>query len=156
MNKYLKTLELDKILNMLADLTSNEDSRKLALSIEPENDLERVKYETLKTSQALNLSIQFGTPAFTGFKNICSQVNHAKSGAVISLRDLLDVADMLRQINLCMIGITIALTLRQNSVTFFHVLCQTTIFSKNLNVQFFLRTKYQMRQALNYLQSDAK
>ncbi len=98
MNKYLKTLELDKILNMLADLTSNEDSRKLALSIEPENDLERVKYETLKTSQALNLSIQFGTPAFTGFKNICSQVNHAKSGAVISLRDLLDVADMLRQI----------------------------------------------------------
>ncbi len=98
MDKYLKTLELDKILNMLAEHTSNDKTREMALKIRPDCDLERVKYETLKTSQALNLSIQFGTPAFINFKDICSTVNRAKSGAVISLRDLLDISVMLRQI----------------------------------------------------------
>ena len=75
MDKYLKTLELDKILNMLAEHTSNDKTREMALKIRPDCDLERVKYETLKTSQALNLSIQFGTPAFINFKDICSTVN---------------------------------------------------------------------------------
>ena len=98
MDKYLKTLELDKILNMLAEHTSNDKTREMALKIRPDFDLERVKYETLKTSQALNLSIQFGTPAFINFKDICSTVNRAKSGAIISLRDLLDISVMLRQI----------------------------------------------------------
>ena len=98
MNKYLKTLELEKILSMLAEYTSNEDTRAMALKITPDSDLERVKYETLKTSQALELSIQFGTPPFSNFKNVCSSVNRAKSGAIISLRDLLDIASMLRQI----------------------------------------------------------
>lgn len=98
MNKNLKTLELNKVLEMLAELTSNEETRRMALSIQPESDLERVKYENLKTSQALSLSVQFGTPPFTNFKNISSPAARAKSGAIISLRDLMDIAAMLRQI----------------------------------------------------------
>ncbi len=98
MNKYLRTLELDKILEMLADLTSNEKSRSMALAIKPDNDLERVRYECLKTSQAFNLSVQFGTPPFSNFKDITTVAMRAKSGAIISLRDLLDIAAMLRQI----------------------------------------------------------
>lgn len=98
MNKYLRTLELDKILEMLADLTSNEQSRSMALAIKPDNDLERVRYECLKTSQAFNLSVQFGTPPFSNFKDITTVAMRAKSGAIISLRDLLDIAAMLRQI----------------------------------------------------------
>ena len=72
MDKYLKTLELDKILDMLAELTSNEETRKMALSLEPDNDLERVRYECLKTSQALDLSVQFGTPPFSNFRCYCN------------------------------------------------------------------------------------
>lgn len=98
MNKYLRTLELDKILEMLAGLTSNEETRRMALAVRPDNDLERVRYECLKTSQAFNLSVQFGTPPFGNFKDITTIVTRAKSGAVISLRDLLDIAGMLRQI----------------------------------------------------------
>jgi len=98
MDKYLKTLELDKILDMLAELASNEETRRMALAIRPDSDLERTRFETLKTSQALNLSVQFGTPPFINFKNICSAAARAKSGAVISLRDLMDIAAMLRQI----------------------------------------------------------
>lgn len=98
MNKYLKTLELDKILEMLAELTSNEETRKMALALRPDCDLERTRYECLKTSQAFNLSVQFGTPPFSSFKDITSTAARAKSGAVISLRDLMDIAAMLRQI----------------------------------------------------------
>ncbi len=98
MNKYLKTLELDKILDMLAELASNEATRKMALELRPDCDLERVRYECLKTSQALELSVQFGTPPFSNFKDITSTAARAKSGAVISLRDLMDIAAMLRQI----------------------------------------------------------
>lgn len=98
MNKYLKTLELDKILNMLSELCSNSATKEMALAVRPDSDLERVKYETLKTYQALNLSIQFGTPPFSDFKDAVSPAMRAKSGAIISLRDLLDIAGLLRQI----------------------------------------------------------
>lgn len=98
MNKYLKTLELDKILEMLAELTSNEETRKMALALRPDCDLKRTRYECLKTFQAFNLSVQFGTPPFSSFKDITSTAARAKSGAVISLRDLMDIAAMLRQI----------------------------------------------------------
>ena len=98
MNKYLKTLELDKILEMLAGLTSNDETRKTALALRPDCDVERTRFECLKTFQALSLSVQFGTPPFSNFKDITSTAARAKSGAVISLRDLMDIAAMLRQI----------------------------------------------------------
>lgn len=98
MEKYLKTLELDKILEMLAELTSNDETRRMALALRPDADLERVRYENLKTNQALSLSVQFGTPPFAPFKDVCGSAARAKSGAVISLRDLMDIAAMLRQI----------------------------------------------------------
>ncbi len=98
MNKYLKTLELDKILEMLAELASNDETRHMALAVRPDTDLERVRYENTKTNQALALSIQFGLPPFHSFKDISTSAKRAKSGAVISLRDLMDIAAMLRQI----------------------------------------------------------
>lgn len=98
MNKYLKTLELDKILEMLANLCSNPETKRMALAIQPDSDLERVRYECLKTWQSLDLSIQYGTPPFINFKDITASAARAKSGAIISLRDLMDISAMLRQI----------------------------------------------------------
>ncbi len=98
MNKYLKTLELDKILEMLAGFASNDETKRMALEIRPETDLALVRKECLKTSQAFSLSVQFGTPPFSNFKDVSSSAARAKSGAVISLRDLMDIAAMLRQI----------------------------------------------------------
>ncbi|MBQ6251724.1 endonuclease MutS2, partial [Ruminococcus sp.] len=45
-----------------------------------------------------SLSVQFGTPPFSNFKDISTVAARAASGAVISLRDLMDIAAMLRQI----------------------------------------------------------
>lgn len=99
MNNYLKTLELDKILMMLSNLASNEETRRMASAIRPSSDLAEVRRENLKTNQALELSIQYGTPPFSDFKDISVSAKRAKTGAVISLRDLMDIAAMLRQIS---------------------------------------------------------
>lgn len=98
MNKYLRTLELDKILGMLAEHTSNEETRRMALAVRPYDDLQTIRNECRKVSQALSLSVQFGTPPFSSFKDVSTSAARAKSGAVISLRDLMDIAAMLRQI----------------------------------------------------------
>ncbi|MCM1528877.1 MAG: endonuclease MutS2 [Alistipes sp.] len=99
MNKYLKTLELDKILEMLSSHASNDETRRMALALRPQSDLAAVRRENLRTSSALELSIQYGTPPFTSFKDISVSAKRAKTGAVISLRDLMDIAVMLRQIS---------------------------------------------------------
>lgn len=100
MNKYYETLELHKILEMLADETSNERSREAALSIEPETDIDIVKREVKKTAQAFDLSVKYGTPAFTAFKDVRGSLSRARSGASLTLRELLDIAQMLYQIRI--------------------------------------------------------
>ncbi|MGN0631113.1 MAG: endonuclease MutS2, partial [Ruminococcus sp.] len=98
MNQYEKILELDKILEMLADKTSNEMSRKMALELLPEKSLSRVQEEIDKTSEALSLASRFGTPPFYNFRDMCMSLRRVKSGAQLSLKDLMDIAVVLRQI----------------------------------------------------------
>ncbi len=98
MQTFEKALELDKVLARAAEFTSNETSRRMMLETTPCSDLAQVQQEISKADDALQLAIQFGTPPFTGCKDICSRVTRAASGARLSLRDLLDVADLLRQV----------------------------------------------------------
>ncbi len=100
MNKYYNSLELHKILEMLADETSNARTRETALALEPITELENVRLEVRKTAQAFDLSVKYGTPAFTGFKDVRGSLNRAKSGASLTLRELLDIAQMLYQIRI--------------------------------------------------------
>ncbi|MBE6842958.1 MAG: endonuclease MutS2 [Ruminococcus sp.] len=97
MDNYFKTLELHKILEMLANETSNEASRKMALEISPMTDCEEVRREIDKVSQAFELSVRFGTPPFMSFKDINGHLRRAKSGGRLSLKDLLEVLGMLKQ-----------------------------------------------------------
>ncbi len=98
MNLHEKILELDKILEMLAAKTSNEMSRVLALNLRPETELHRVQEEIDKTAEALSLATRFGTPPFYGFHDMCMALRRVKSGARLSLKDLMDIATVLRQI----------------------------------------------------------
>lgn len=98
MQSFEQVLELDKVLAQAAAYTSNETSRSLMLACKPSSDLAEVRLEVQKTDDALQLALQFGTPPFSGFRDVCSRVTRAASGARLSLRDLLDVADLLRQV----------------------------------------------------------
>lgn len=98
MNRYYKELELHKILEMLAGIASNERTKELCLAIEPSSDLYDVQQEIRKTSDTLDLTVRFGTPSFCGFKDVTPSLARAKSGAMLTFRELLNVAQLLNQI----------------------------------------------------------
>lgn len=52
--KYSKTLELDKILSMLAELTCCDDARDAAMAIEPMTDIDDVRREVQRTKRRLS------------------------------------------------------------------------------------------------------
>ncbi len=97
MQSFEQVLELDKVLTQAAAYTSNAASRDMMLHCKPSSDLAEVRREVQKTDDALQLAMQFGTPPFSEFKDICNMVTRAASGARLSLRDLMDVEDLLRQ-----------------------------------------------------------
>ncbi|MCQ4022317.1 endonuclease MutS2 [Ruminococcus sp. zg-924] len=96
MNRHLKTLELDKILNMLASEASFEESKELALSLRPQNNLQQVLANLKETEDAYILSGRFGAPSFGSIKNISGCLARAAAGGMLSMSELLRVAEVLR------------------------------------------------------------
>ena len=100
MNNYYKSLELHKILEMLSDEASNSRTKEMALELSPCTDLEKVKKEMKKTEDAFELSVKYGTPGFSAFKDIRGSLRRASSGASLSLRELIDIGQMLYQVRI--------------------------------------------------------
>ena len=75
MNKHHKALELNKILESLAELTSCADSRENALSIIPATELYDAQTLINQTDAAYVLLAKFGSPSFA----ITSDLNVSKS-----------------------------------------------------------------------------
>ena len=100
MNNYYKSLELHKILEMLSEEASNTKTKEMALALTPESDIDVVRSEMKKTSDAFDLSVKYGTPAFSNFKDIRGALHRASSGASLSLCELLDIAQMLYQVRM--------------------------------------------------------
>lgn len=97
MNKYYKKLELDKVLELLAEQTYSEACHDRALKLKPSFDEEEIRSELNKTNDAFNLSAKFGTPRFRKIKDLSMSLRRCKSGSALSFRELLDVADILRE-----------------------------------------------------------
>ncbi len=96
--KYLKTLELDKILSALAQETSLEDAYNDALKIVPETDLSAVQGLLCNTNDAYTFMARYSAPNFAGACNVASDLNRADASAVLSMAELLAIADTLRVI----------------------------------------------------------
>lgn len=96
MDKHLKTIELDKILNMLAEEASFAESKELALALRPQNNLDAVNALLKETESAYILSGRFGAPTFGGLKNISGALARAAAGGMLSMGELLNIAEVLR------------------------------------------------------------
>ncbi len=96
MNRHLKTLELDKILNMLANESSCEETKELALALRPQNTLDHVLPLLKETEDAYILSGRFGSPSFGGVKDVSNQLARAAAGGMLSAPELLRIAEVLR------------------------------------------------------------
>lgn len=97
MNKYYKKLELDKILELLANETVSDFCREKALKIVPARDFETIQRELQKTDDAFTLSAKFGTPHFRKIPEISASLKRAETGSSLSFRELLDAAKVLRE-----------------------------------------------------------
>ena len=94
--KSIKLLEFDKIRAMLCDCAKTEGSRAAALALMPENDLIRVLNMQRRTTDAKRIAAEKGQPPFGGVKDIKPHCDRADKGAVLTQRELMDVADILR------------------------------------------------------------
>lgn len=98
MNRHLKAIDFDKILEKLAEETSCDDARDKALSLEPCTELKEAQRSLDFTVDAHMLIAKFGTPSFAGLKNVNHFMHIASSGGTLSMRDLLQTASTLRSI----------------------------------------------------------
>lgn len=98
MLKDHKSLELDKILSMLANETTCADAAEMAMRIEPDTDLKHVTRLLQETDDAFVLMAKFGAPSFYGMTNVTNALRRAQAGGVLNLPELLAVAATLRAI----------------------------------------------------------
>ena len=92
MNRNYRTLELDKILERLAAMTTLEDAKQAALNLEPQFDLKRVELLLKQTDDAVALSGRFGAPSFGGAVNCGGSLRRAEAGGCLTTGELLSVA----------------------------------------------------------------
>lgn len=98
LNRHCKALELDKVLAMLASYASVADAKEMAASLEPARTLYDASALINQTSAAHAMMAKHGAPSFGAIKNVHSSLSRAAAGGVLSLRELLDVAEVLRVI----------------------------------------------------------
>ncbi len=98
MNKDNISLELNKILEMLAEQTSFEDARTAALETEPSSGLFEVNELLRETYDAHALTGRFGAPAFGNIHNMTNSLIRAEAGAVLTPIELLRCASLLHSI----------------------------------------------------------
>ena len=97
-NRHYKSLELDKVLAMLAGYASADDSKEMALNLKPETNITIAKGELKKTEDAYVLLAKFGGPSFGCMKNVNNSLARANAGGVLTMRELLDIGENLRVI----------------------------------------------------------
>lgn len=96
--QYYIALELDKVLAKLSDCTDMADAKELSLTLSPSSDMEEVKRRLNETDEAYVLSAKFGAPSFGSARNVINPLSRAAAGAVLSMREFLDIGETLRVI----------------------------------------------------------
>lgn len=95
-SRNAKTLELDKILELLSLQAGLADTAENALSLTPSSDFEEVKASLDKTNDAYIFMSKYSAPSFGAAKNVSSPLKRAQASAVLSIKELLDIAETLR------------------------------------------------------------
>ena len=94
--KTLKTLEFDKIRALLADCALTDGAKTLALQLVPSEHVSVVLRNLRHTTDAVRLLNVKGTPSFGMVADMTAVCERAEKGAMLTARELLDAANVLR------------------------------------------------------------
>ncbi len=94
--KTLKTLEFDKIRQMLADASPTKGAAEAAMALTPTDIYDRVKRRQTRTTDAKRLCDAKGAPSFGSVTDVRDICERAQKGAVLFPSELMDAAAVLR------------------------------------------------------------
>ena len=94
--RYIKSLEFDKILLMLANEAVCPEVKEKILHLTPLETKYDVRQALEETDKMLSLTFKFGTPRISGVKGSLQACERAVKGGVLSMAELLMVASALR------------------------------------------------------------
>lgn len=94
--KAIKTLEFDKVCQMLAAVCPTEGAKKMAMELSPSRTVATVRRMQAETNAAFDLMVKKGMPPFYGVHDISDTVTRADKGAVLGCGEILSVANVLR------------------------------------------------------------
>lgn len=96
--KHHQSLELDKVLELLAKEAPCSDCAEMAREIKPSINVEEVRLLLQETSDAHMLIARFGGPSFGGLHPVENALARAAAGGQLNMRELLSIAENLRVI----------------------------------------------------------
>ena len=94
--KVLRTLEFDKIIQMLVEYASSEEGKKLCLDLKPDIDRSRIEEQQLHTKDAFNRLMAGGNISFSGIYNIRESLKRLEIGGTLNATELLRVLSILK------------------------------------------------------------
>ena len=94
--KSIHKLELDQVLQQLANCASSELGKQACLNIKPVSDIDDVRHLLEQTKEAFNMSDRQGSPGFRDLKDISDALDRANIGGSLHPGELLSVAGVLR------------------------------------------------------------
>ncbi|MEG2073889.1 MAG: endonuclease MutS2, partial [Angelakisella sp.] len=96
--KHLHALELDKVLELLANKASCEASALAIRGLRPLTDYQDVADAIQRTADINSLSIRFGTPSLGGIHDCTEAINRAAIGSRLAIPELLRIGRVLKTI----------------------------------------------------------
>ncbi len=93
--KMLRALEYDKITEALAEHAATDGARAMARALMPSADYDTVVARQTRTTDACRLVRHKGFPSFSAPESVTAAAERAYKGAVLSPRELLDIASLL-------------------------------------------------------------
>ena len=94
--KSLLKLELDRVLEQLAQCAGSPDGKQRCLKLRPTSDLEDVRGMLDETTAASELCTKKGNPSFSGVRDVSASLEHADRGGTLQPKELLHIAGVLK------------------------------------------------------------
>ena len=94
--KSLKTLEYYEILERLAAQAASEAAKEKCRALRPLDDREQAELWMRQTTDAKDLMVRQGSPAFGGIREVGAILSRADRGGTLNPRELLAVASLLQ------------------------------------------------------------